>query len=329
MATSNINANMTALEVARRSSNPDQWFIIETMSQSNTMYQELPITEANQGTTHTFLQRTTYPEGTYRLYDEGVSGDYSNTKPVTEYTCMADAYSKVDQRKAEHSGNPSQLYLSEATAWLMGMGRQMAELSIYGNRNANPRVIDGLGTRLNRIGDFQSGHCVDAGLSGTGSNLTSIFIVAGGLKACHYIYPQGASGIGVQREDLGIQLVTADNGGDLKAHVDHFYCEWGLAVEHPDAVIRICNIPATLTKDLRAQLVDTILQMQQKIVQGNVSVSLYCNQSMAYQIQKAARELQYVVFPETDPWGRPVDTINGMRVRRMDVIVNTEDQVVR
>jgi hypothetical protein len=52
MATKNIVDQMTALEVARRSSDPNAFTIIETMAMTNTMLQELPAIQANDGTVH-------------------------------------------------------------------------------------------------------------------------------------------------------------------------------------------------------------------------------------------------------------------------------------
>jgi hypothetical protein len=323
MAQMNLVDSMTALEVARRSSNPDAFTIIETMSMENSMLLELPASEANDGAVHSGVQRVSYPGGQHRIYDRGVKNKSSQTVPFKDWITMLECYSEVDKAKAEHSGNPTGLFNSEATSFLMGMALDQADDLIYGNTAADPAQIMGLATRLGKL----DRHCVDAGLGGTGSNLTSIYLVASGPKAAHLIYPRGSGSVGVKREDKGYQTVYDADGGKYEAHVDHFVAEYGLSIEHPDAAIRIANIPATLDKDQRAALVELVLRMQLDLTKGIVNTVLFANKGMTYQFQRAARENQYVVFPEKDPWGNPVMMVNGLRMRRMDAILSTESAV--
>jgi hypothetical protein len=51
-----------------------------------------------------------------------------------------------------------------------------------------------------------------------------------------------------------------------------------------------------------------------------MTAALYGNIKVKQLVEKAARDKQVVVFSEKDPWGKPVNIINGMRLRRMDVI---------
>jgi hypothetical protein len=196
-------------------------------------------------------------------------------------------------------------------------------------------VVDGLAVRLAQTGadgkgkeGANGGWCYDAllGASAPDTNLTSVYLVAGGPKAFHLIYPLGSKSAGVEREDLGIQYTDDDNdpAKHFMAHIDHFSAHYGIVIEHPDAVIRIANIPANLDRDGRATLMERILELQMHLTSGVVNQALFCNQSMTYQIQRAARELQYVVYPEKDPWGNEVMSVNGFKLRRMDVITNGE-----
>jgi hypothetical protein len=311
---------MTALEVARRSSDPDAFTIIETMAMRNTMLLELPVVQANDGAIHTTVQRTTYPGGQHRIYDRGVKTAASQTRPVRDRITMLECFSKVDIAKAEHSGNPQALYNSESQAFIMGMAIDQADDLIYGNEAADPAEINGLATRYMKLGE----HCVDPALGAGGTGNTSLYLVSAGVKAAHLIYPRGSTTVGVSRTDDGIMPAYDSDGGEYRAHVDHFIAEYGLAVEHPDAVIRIPNIPAALTKDQRNELVELVLRQQMELTDGITNQVLFCNKQLLYQIQRAARELEYVVYPEKDPWGNAVMTVNGLRMRRMDAILNTE-----
>ena len=323
MATKNLVDQMTALEVARRSSDPDAFTIIETMAMSNTMLQELPAIMANDGAVHTTLQRRSYPGGEHRVYNQGVGKKSSQTEPIRNWITMLEAYSDVDIAQAQHSGNPGALYQSEASAFLIGMGEDQATDLVYGSHAQVPAEIDGLATRYPKIGD----HCIDFG--GTGSALSSVYLIAAGPNACHLIYPRGSNSVGVRREDLGVNRVQDPNneGKTFMAHSDRFTAQYGLAIGHQDAVIRICNIPADLSPQQRKDLVELALRYQKRLTKGIVNNVLFANEDLIYQIERAGREAQYAVFPETDPWGRPVSSINGLKLREQDSILSSEDEV--
>lgn len=322
MATKNIVDQMTALEVARRSSDPDAFTIIETMAMSNTMLQELPAKEANEGTAHTSLSRLSYPHGSRRIYNRGVGGSSSQTKPQTDVICMLEAHADVDYDMALHSGNPAALYKGEADAFLVGMGEDQAEDLIYGSNASDPAQINGLAARYAKV---DNKHCFSFG--GSGSSLTSVYIMAPGPNSVHLIYPRGSKSVGVSREDGGLVWVDDASGKQYRVHRDIFKAQWGLAVVHPDAVIRICNIPLTLTKEQRLDLLEMILRCQKRLPKGIVNNAVFVNQDLVYQVERAGRESQYVVHPETDPWGKPVTAINGMRIREQDAILSTESVV--
>jgi hypothetical protein len=54
---------------------------------------------------------------------------------------------------------------------------------------------------------------------------------------------------------------------------------------------------------------------------------MYSNVEPLIKIDKGVRDKGNVVFTAKDPWGQEVMTIRDLRCRRMDVILNTEEQV--
>jgi len=325
MAIRNIVSTMTALEVARRSSSPDAFLIIETMALTNTMLQELPAQEANDGTVHTSVVRRSYPHGEHRIYNQGVGAKTSQTDTVKDMICMLEAFSDVDERLASHSGNARALYDSEAKAYLVGMGNDQAEDLIYGNNRNNPAEMNGLAVRYPKISD----HCINFNGGATAGQATSVYLIAAGPQSCHLIYPKGSKSVGVTREDQGVKRVPDPNnaGKSFMAHTDHFMAEYGITIAHPDAVFRIANIPVDLTNAQRKELIEMVLKLQKKLTKGIVNTVLFANGDIIYQIERAGREAGVVVYPETDPWGKPVTSINGMRFREQDAILSTEGLV--
>jgi hypothetical protein len=326
MADMTLVEQLTALEVARRSQSPDPYTIIELMSIINTMLRELPATQANDGAIHSSVIRTSYPHGTHRVYNQGVKLAASQTKPQKDKIAMLQSYARTDARMAAHAGNENALYNTENFAFVYGMGLDQADDMIYGSEANDPAEINGLATRIPKGHPHFVDANTEASLGGqVGDPCTSIYLVAAGPQACHIIYPKGSTSAGVSREiKPGTETVNDADGNPYEAHVELFTAEYGLCIEHPDAVIRLANIPLNLDKTKRAELVELMLWQQMNLTVGITNEVAFMNKKMLYQIQRAARELEYVVHPEKDPWGLEVEMVNDLRMRRQDAILNTE-----
>ena len=72
MAVLSMTDQLTALEVMRRSNNQDGFHIVELLSQTNELLKDMPVLEANDGTVHNTVVRTSLRSGTHRKYNEGI-----------------------------------------------------------------------------------------------------------------------------------------------------------------------------------------------------------------------------------------------------------------
>jgi hypothetical protein len=293
---------------------------------TNELMIDTPHIACNHGEWHEYMIRDTYPRAQLRAYNQGVGEVATQTRVGREGLSEIAIYSPVDSRLAKASGREKELYSQEGVGIIKGMGVQMAEYLIYGSKNADIRCIDGLDIRYRNTGDSRNVFVFepDSGIATNPSQrCTSIYICALGTNNMHLLHNSAATGTaGVSREDHGYQDRAMATGGHMPAHVDYFIAQFGLAVEHPDSVKRICNIPTdgSMTRDDRAKLIDMILHAQKLLPPGVGTVAIYGNIFVEEIVEKAARELEVVVSPEKDPWGHPVNVVNGMRVRRMDVI---------
>ncbi|MDR1239559.1 MAG: hypothetical protein LBK27_05565 [Treponema sp.] len=311
---------MTALEVVKRANSPDAYLIIEALLQTNEMLRDMPAVQANDGAIHTTLRRMTQPGGQHRMYNQGVETKASQTKTIQDRITMLEAYAVVDKKLAEHGGDVAALRHSEAVAFLNGMGIDQARDLIYGNFRQDPAEIDGLATRLSKL----DGRNV-IGMGGTGSNLTSLYLVAAGPQFCHLIYPRGSATAGVSRQDLGEQIWKDADGKSFQALVDHFTADYGIVIRHPDAVKRICNIPDDVDP---ADLVDTILAQLRRLPKGAYNITVYANASILNILDKSARDRPNVIYPTTDPWGKPLTMIRDARLRQVDAILDFAETAV-
>jgi hypothetical protein len=320
----NMNDRLTALELARRYDNKDTRVIIELLNMTNQMLSDVPNIACNHGETHEVLLRDSYPKAEVHGFNMGVGAASTQTRTVMEGLMKMSIYSVVDESLARAAGNAEQVYGDEAKAFLMGMGVQQAELLIYGSKKKNPYEIDGLFTRRGK----GSKHCINFWKdylnkqTAAPADVTSIYICAAGSNLFHLLHSKNLGEVGVKRENRGVQDWDMQSAGKkIPCHVDFFTAQFGLAVENPDSVWRIANVPTTgLGAADRAVLIDCVLHVQKLLPQITTTACLYGNLSVIELIEKAAREIQVAVHPDKDPWGNPVDTVNGMRARRMDVI---------
>jgi hypothetical protein len=314
----NMNDQMTALEIARRANAPDPFLIIELMRLTNEMLIDVPAYEANDATVNVALQRNIKPLGEHRIYNRGVGKAATQTKVVRDRIAMLAEYSDVDASMVDHSGNKNSALMSESVAIIKGMGLTQSETLIYGD-GAKDDEFDGLMARRNRLGDP---NVIDAG--GTGSDLTSVYLVAVGKDLFHLIYPKGSTSVGVNREDRGLVDVKDADGKEYPAYRSYYTAQYGITVKVPDAVKRICNIPKDITG---GDLADLIIEASYRLPQGASTYAMYSNVDVLIKLDKAARDKGNVVHTTTDPWGKQITSVRDIRCRRMDVITSAESAV--
>lgn len=315
----NMIDQLTALEVMRRTKNNDGLLMVESMASVNELLLDAPAFEANDGAINNSIVRTSYRAGTKRKYNEGIGHGSTESKTLIDRIAMLEDYSVVDAALAEHTG-VAQLRNSEAQGFLLGMGETQADDFIYGDYGADHSEINGLATRLNSTTD------VDNVFSCAGASAcTSIYVVSWGRKHAHLIYPKGRSDCGIHREDRGKQDWPMPNSKVMPAYVDFFSVHYGLAIEHPNAVKRICNITSATTADT---IIDKICEAMYKLPPGATNITILANSDMLVKIDKAGRDKNNVVYTKEDPWGRPINWVRTGRLRRMDSILSFSEGAV-
>ena len=314
---------LTAAELVKRDGvSDDQRRIIEQLAVTNEMLLDAPIVEANDKTVNTQVIRTALPHGTKRVYNQGVGTGASQTDTIQDVVAQVAIYSKVDRSLVKNASNPQDFLMQEQAAFLAGLANDMADDIFYGDHGKDPAGINGFATRRNKI---VKDLCISMGGS-TANKQTSIYIVKWGPQNVKYIYPREASGLGVQREDKGVQTVAAPNSGEFEAYVNYYQADYGIAVGDPRSLIRICNIDMSQEMtDAQAQaLIKKILAAKAKLPQGDGTVSILCNADVMSIFDQATLSKANVVYTSEDPWGRPVNMLRDMRIRRCDAISNEE-----
>ncbi|RYM69605.1 major capsid protein [Serratia liquefaciens] len=327
MAIKGINA-LTLADHAKRM-DPDGKIpaIVELLEQTNPILTDMVFVEGNLPTGHRTTVRTGLPAATWRLLNYGVQPSKSTTAQVTDSTGMLEAYAEVDKALADLNGNSSEFRLSEDRAFIEAMNQNQAETVFYGDTRINPQRFTGLSARYNDKSAKNAQNIVDAG--GTGSNLTSIWLVVWGTNTVHGIFPKGQKA-GLDHKDLGEQTLVDDNGGKYQGYRTHYKWDNGLSVRDWRYVVRIANIDTTkLGADDGPNLAKLMVQALHRIPNLQMGKAVfYMNRDAAEYLDIQATDKASLAISVKETEGVFWTSFRGVPVRTCDALLSTESQVV-
>src|SRR6266446_10271329 len=166
--------------------------IVELLSQTNEIMDDMLLVEGNLPTGHKTTVRTGLPSATWRLLNYGVPNTKSTTAPIIDTCGNLETYSVIDKDIADLNGNTPEFRLSESRGFLEGMSQQVASTMIYGNQFANPERFTGFAPRYSTktVANSQTANNVLDG-GGTASTNTSMWVMTWGTDTNHAIFPKG------------------------------------------------------------------------------------------------------------------------------------------
>src|SRR5271168_532177 len=125
--------------------------IIELLSQTNEILDDMLVVEGNLPTGHKTTVRTGLPQATWRLLNQGVPNAKSTTAQIVDTVGNLETYAVIDKDIADLNGNTAEFRLSEVKSFLEGMSQQVATTLIYGNQFVNPERFTGLAPRYSTV----------------------------------------------------------------------------------------------------------------------------------------------------------------------------------
>mgnify|MGYP000485145025 CR=1 FL=1 len=301
--------------------------IIEMLAETNEMIEDMTFVECNDGTSHKTTIRSGLPEATWRQLNYGVQPTKSTTRQVKDSTGMLEAYAEVDKALADLNGNTAEFRMSEDAAHIESMNQAFMDTVIYGNTAVDPEKFMGLAPRFNSLSAENGQNIISA--SGAGADNTSIWLVVWGKKTAHGLYPKGTKA-GLQMRDLGEQTLEDADGGKYQGYRSHYKWDSGLTVRDWRYVVRIANIDiSNLTKDAAsgADLVDLMTQAIELLPAGYAAAgraAFYCNRTIRSYLRRQIKNADNVNLTLEQIAGKHVLAFDGIPVRRVDAILNTE-----
>lgn len=331
MATITAN-NPTLLDLSKRL-DPDGKIasIVELLNQSNEVLQDMSFIEGNLPTGHKTTIRTGLPTPTWRKLYGGVQPGKSTTVQVTDSAGMLEAYAEVDKALADLNGNTAAFRLSEDAAHIEGMSQEMASTLFYGNEGSEPEAFTGLAPRYNSLSAENKDNIIDA-FSGSGGDLTSIWLCVWGPQTGHGIFPKGSQA-GLQMNDKGqVTVENVDgNGGRMEAYRTHYRWDCGLSVRDWRYFVRIANIDVSELDTIAntKNLINWMVMASERIPQlGKGRAAFYMNRKLREKLRLGILERVSSSLNWDTVEGKRVMTFDDIPVRRTDALINTETRVV-
>jgi len=316
--------------------------IIDLMSQSNEILDDMLWIEGNLATGHKTTIRTGLPQAYWRLIGMGVPTGKSTTAQVTETCGHMETFADIDEMLVGLGGDGRALRLSEELAFLEGMNQQMANALFYSNTGTTPAAFMGLSPRYPNItvANAQTAqNVINAG--GTSSTCTSIWLVSWGANTICGIFPKGMKA-GFQQIDFGKQPKNDANGNTFYVWRDQFKWDAGIAVRDWRFAVRICNIDVSqLSGGTPPNLLNLMVRAIHRLpIQparaGNVYTSdaprrlelgrtaFYCNRAISTWLDIQAMNKSNVLLKIDEFDGKPVTTFRGIPIRTVDQLLSTE-----
>ncbi len=322
--------------------------IINLLSQTNEILEDMLWVEGNLPTGHKTTIRTGLPQAYWRLLNQGVPRGKSTTAQITETCGMLETYSDIDVDLVTLAGNDRAFRLSEELAFLEGMNQQMASTIFYNNITSIPAAFMGLAPRYPSVSTSTAqtaNNVIDAG--GTGSTNTSMWLVMWGPTAIHGIFPRGRKA-GFVQEDMGKTPVYDTNNNPYYAWRTHYKWDAGLCVKDWRFAVRICNVDVTTLSGANPpNLINLMVRAIHRLpIQparaGNVQTSgqngepqlsmgqagFYCNRAISTWLDIQALNKSNMLLRIDEFAGKPVTTFRGIPIRTCDALLNTESRVI-
>ncbi len=324
MATLSSNALTLADHAKRMDPDGKVPVIVEMLSQTNEMLDDMLFMEGNMVTGHRNVIRTGLPTVYWRTLNQGVQPSKSLTAQIDEQCGMLEAWSEVDTEVAELNGNTNAFRLSEASAFLESMNQEFASTSFYGNASLAPEEFNGLSIRYSSLGD----NVITGG--GSGSDNSSIWLVCWGDKTVHGIFPKGSKA-GLDHQDLGevtVETTAGIAGTRMRAYQDLFKWKVGVNVKDHRYAVRIPNIDISnlVAKSSAADLIDLMIKAIHRIPNLNMGKPVfYANRSVIQMLDIQRRDDILgagIKYEEVD--GKLIPHFRGIPIKKCDALVENE-----
>jgi hypothetical protein len=299
------------------------------------MIEEMYWEQANDDLAHEFLRNVTKPTGTLVQLEEGAPFEKSIDRAIREQICRIEGNMRMDVRSLEKAPSPSQFYREKQERYLQGMVQTVHETifakNSRGNMVANPKDINGLGTRFNTTAQANVRRI--NGATGNVTSTSSAWLIKHGPDGLFGIFPKTASR-SIQVNELGEQVVYDANNNPFRAVMTNFAWEFGMGIMDDSCVQRLAGIAAsgdgsffevTSGNATTAFGERALIDMIEDLPGGNTDqCAFYVGPQLMGQFRKRLNEKNNMFFTMETVWGRPMLHFMEIPIIRVDTLTATE-----
>lgn len=336
---------MTFADVAAATNNGDLIPVVNEVIQKLTMWNDAPWKATSDMLRDLGGREGTPPRGTWVGVDEGARPNKGSMEKYTEELGMIEAWSKTIKKIADLAPNEKELRWREDKRHLKGLGLDLEEALLYGNRLQDPKKFLGFMPRFSALTDIdgigilseEDEHFVTLNAGGTSENgMSSILMVYWDQdEGAHLLYPSHSVDNGMQFVPYPYNAETQTDGTILEIAKTKYACTAGLGIANRKSVVRIANIDNSLSGTdlttamglIEASIYDAFAAVP---VDFQSKVKLYANN---YTIATLRKALTGRITPANYTDSVPKNSIGDVMfdsfvIRRCDSMKNTESKVV-
>ena len=320
-----VYSQYTLMELAKRTADGNLVEIAEVLNTSKDLIQDAVWLEANQLNSHVGTRRTRLPAGSFRQANQGVTGDASSTRQITEPIARLEGHSKIDEAILDVAPDKALARSQEDLAYVEGMGQTLETKFFYGNIAQTENEIDGLATRS----DYNSATAANVQDSGgTGSYTTSLWIVEWGPRMVFLHYPKGSqAGLATTDEGRIYETDAHDSTKRLFMWLTKFVINFGLFINDPRHIQRVVNIATTGSSGLLND--NDIIAALNKMPKagGGPTSRIYANRNLKTQFDILAKDKTNVNYFVENVFGEPMTIFRTVPIRLAEGLTNAETAI--
>ena len=322
MTTLTISAALGLAEMMKRRYNGVQLTVAETLAQINMLVATAPVREANDIWSHVSTRHNTLASPSARKLNAGGTRAHSETEQVRERIMLLELPVEIDEDIIDHEPDPAQAMADEISMDLEGVAQKLAYYLIYGNPATNAEELRGFMPRRAAL----SANCVGAG--GTGSDMTSVYVVEWSPRSMNLIYPKGSPSMGVEVNDKGKLRVTDSSHNPYWAYVHQIKVQLGLNVVEERSLQRIANIESTNATNnfIDATKVRLLVAAINRLPLAGLAgqAFIYANRTAKTQLDIYGLEKSNGFYTVDNLTGGPMTMFRGLPVLLVEQITDTE-----
>jgi hypothetical protein len=307
--------------------------IVEMLTKSTPMLEDMAFRNGNQTDGHLFRVRAGLPGVNWRAINEGVLPTRSTTKMVRETCALLEAVSEIDKKLVDFEENQSLFRLQEAGSFVQSMGQRFSRELWYGDTSVDPRGITGLARRYSDFTGLKAKYMIDCG--GLVNTNASIWLIIHSTETFFGIVPKQGR-IGLEHTASGvIDLEDPDNHGTFEGYRDRFKWQVGCCLKDYRQVIRAANIDVDLlptfgtNTDQSAHLLEIVNSMTNRVQDLNQGRAVfYMNRTVKEYWEQQLLLSHYIEKNMDQATGKITTSYKGIPIHVDDSLLDTEERVV-